>query len=108
MLCRVLSLPTVGKLIGESLESVGTVLKLKFYLQYAYSSKLGDDDPDRRIQYYETTIEKRKQHPNFLKNISFTEECTFLVKKQNFCYWDNENLHIEWEDYTQYLQIINV
>ena len=52
------------------------------------------------------------QIPNFLDNIIFTDEATFLlsgeVNKQNYRHWSQENPHWVIEKNTQYPQKVNV
>lgn len=57
--------------------------------------ELGEDYPDRSIQFCETIIEILERNPILSKNIYFTSECTFLFCR--YCY--NENAHIPGEDH---------
>ena len=58
---------------------------------------LNEDDPDRRLQFYEQLMTLCDGNPNFLKNIVFSDEATFSLKgtvyHHNCRYWSDENPH---------------
>lgn len=99
---------------GLSRESVRKILKLNKFHPYKLHivQELGDDDPDRRIEFCELMTQKIVNEPRIVKNICFSDECTFYlngnVNKQNCRYWSDENPHIFREGHTQYPQKINV
>lgn len=74
--------------------------------------ELSDDDPDRRMQFSETLMDKCNNDTLFATNIIFSDECTFTlngeVNKQNCRYWAKENPKWMREHHTQYPQKVNV
>ncbi|KAJ8944596.1 hypothetical protein NQ318_006010 [Aromia moschata] len=108
------SLREVAQQTGLSHESVRKVLKLyKFHLyKLQITQELGNDDPDRRIQFCEIMTNRIIAQPLLKKNICFSDECTFYlngkVNKRNCRYWSDFNPHIIREGHTQYPQIVNV
>lgn len=108
------SLRTVADQTGLSRESVRKVLKLHKFHPYKplITQELGDDDPDRRIEFCEIMTDKLIAQPRLINNICFSDECTFYlngkVNKQNCRYWSDHNPHIIREGHTQYPQKINV
>ena len=74
--------------------------------------ELCDDDPDRRIEFCEIMTAKIIAEPRLIKNICFSDECTFnlngQVNKQNCRYWSDENPRVFREGYTEYPQKVNV
>ena len=41
--------------------------------------ELGEDDPDRRIQFCELMTEEIRREPSIIRNICFSDECSFLL-----------------------------
>lgn len=74
--------------------------------------ELNEDDPDRRMQFCETVQLQVREEPEFLKNICFSDECSFFlngaVNRHNFRYWAPENPHECRTSHTQHPQKINV
>lgn len=99
---------------GLSHESIRKVLKLNKFHPYKMQilQELGDDDPDRRIQFCEIVTARITAEPRLVKNICFSDECTFYlnghVNKQNCRYWHDENPQVFRQGHTQYPQKINV
>lgn len=91
-------------------------ITLKHHKMHPYKlqilHELTEDDPDRRIEFCELMTDRIAAQPELLKNICFSDECTFYlnghVNKQNCRYWSDENPHIFREGHTQYPQKINV
>lgn len=104
----------VSTMTGLSRESVRKVLKLHKFHPYKTQilQELGDDDPDRRIEFCELMTERIRVEPRLLKNICFSDECTFMmngnVNKQNCRYWSDTNPHRFREGHTQYPEKLNV
>ncbi|XP_050511562.1 uncharacterized protein LOC126887788 isoform X2 [Diabrotica virgifera virgifera] len=104
----------VSAMTGLSHESVRKVLKLHNFHPYKTQilQELGDDDPDRRIEFCELMTERIRVEPRWLKNICSTDECTFMlngnVNKQNCRYWSDANAHRFREGHTQYPEKVNV
>lgn len=74
--------------------------------------QLCEDDADRRLEFCEIMENKIGQYPNYVKNICFSDECSFslcgTVNKQNVRYWSDTNPRIIREEHTQYPQKVNV
>ncbi len=74
--------------------------------------ELQADDPDRRIIFCETMMQRINANPNYLHHIVFSDEATFQlngnVNRQNFRYWFDENPYEILETHTQYPQKLNV
>ena len=100
------SLRKVAGQTGLSHESVRKVLKLHKFHPYKLliTQELGDDDPDRRIEFCEIMTDKIITQPRLIKNICFSDECTFYLNgnKQNCLYWSDINPQIIREGHTQY------
>lgn len=109
-----MSLRKAAEETGLSRESVRKVLKLHKFHPYKLqiTQELGDDDPDRRIEFCEIMTNRIIGQPQLIKNICFSDECTFYlngkVNKQNCRYWSDINPHAIREGHTQYPQKINV
>lgn len=109
-----LSLRQAARNTGVSHESVRKVLKKHNFFPYKLQvvQELGDDDPDKRIEFCELMTNLIAREPNTTKNICFSDECSFFlngrVNKQNCRYWDNENPHLYREGHTQTPEKVNV
>lgn len=94
-----------------------SVLKyLKLYKWHPYKvvlvQELNEDDPDRRLQFCETMLQRLNDDDGFLRNIVFSDEATFYldgtVNRQNCRYWSPENPHWQMEAHSQFPQKLNV
>lgn len=109
-----MSLRQASAITGISHEAVRRVLKLHKFHPYKMQilQELREDDPDRRIQFCEDMTEMLRVTPQLLKNICFSDECTFhlngSVNKHNCRYWSDENPHFFREGHTQHPEKINV
>lgn len=109
-----LSLRKAARETGVSHESVRKVLKHHKFFPYKMKilQELGDDDPDRRIEFCEFMTNLINAEPGTIKNICFSDECTFFlngeVNKQNCRYWSDENPRLFREGHTQHPQKTNV
>lgn len=74
--------------------------------------ELNEDDPDRRLQFCETMMNRCNANPEFVNRIIFSDEATFfingIVNRQNCRYWAAENPHWMMEAHTQIPQKVNV
>jgi len=74
--------------------------------------ELNEDDPDRRIEFCETMVNKIDEDPPFLYNIVFSDEATFTLKgevnRHNCRYWSDTNPDWMMDSHTQYPQKVNV
>lgn len=74
--------------------------------------ELNEDDPDRRLNFCETMMERLNRNPDLLRNILFSDESTFHlngeVNRHNCRYWAQENPHWMREHRTQHPQKVNV
>lgn len=100
-----ISIRNVSNQTGISIESIHKVTKPHKFHPYKLQIvlELGTDDRDRRMQFYKIMTEFISRTPNLVKNICFSDECTFLngyVNKQNCRYWSDENLHVFKEGHT--------
>lgn len=108
------SLRQVSALTRISYGAVQKVMKLNKFHPYKIQihHELTEDDFDRRIEFCEIMTAMINMNPNALKNICFSDECTFylsgFVNKHNCRYWSDENPHIYREGHTQWPQKINV
>lgn len=108
------SLRNISTATGLSYSSVRKVTKLHKFHPYKMKTlqELGEDDFDRRLQFCEIMTEKIIVNPNLIKNICFSDECTFFlngsVNKHNVRYWSDENPYIFREGHTQVPQKLNV
>lgn len=104
----------LASITGIARTSVRRVLKMQKFHPYKMKilQELGDDDPDRRIQFCELMTEEIRREPSLTKNICFSDESSFFlngnVNKQNCRYWSDENPHIVVEGHTQNPQKLNV
>lgn len=95
--------------------TVSKIMKkiLKFHpYKIHFVQELQEDDPQRRLLFCENLMEMVDNNQNFLQNIVFTDEATFMlhgkVNHQNFRYWSDVNPHEMHENHTQYPQKLNV
>jgi len=108
------SVRSVAALTGLSVGSVHHVTKLNKFHPYKIKilQELYEDDFDRRIVFCETMTAKIQNEENFLKNICFSDECSFFlngfVNKHNCRYWSDENPHQFVEGHTQRPEKVNV
>lgn len=108
------SLRTISVATGISLGTVHKITNINKFHPYKMKvcQELSEDDFDRRIELCEQMTTIINNNNEFLKNICFTDECTFyvngFVNKHNCIYWNNENDHVFVERHTQHPQKINV
>lgn len=94
--------------------SIYRFLKKEHYYPYkvCYVQELLENDPEKRLQFCENMMRFCDQIPNFIQNIIFTDEATFVlngeVNKQNYRHWSQTNPHWIIENNTQYPQKVNV
>jgi len=95
-------------------ETVRKVLKsIKFHpYKIHLVQELNEDDPDRRIEFCETMMNKIDEDPPFLYNIVFSDKATFTLKgkvnRHNCRYWSDTNPDWMMDSHTQYPQKVNV
>ncbi|EFN70920.1 Transposable element Tc3 transposase, partial [Camponotus floridanus] len=92
---------TVRKLHQQHNVSVGSIhniltKKLKFHpYKVTLIHELNEDDPDRRIDFCETLMNRINADNNFSRRIVFSDEATFElngnVNRHNMRYWNSEN-----------------
>lgn len=74
--------------------------------------ELNEDDPDRRMEFCQTLMDRSNQNPLFVENILFSDESTFKlngeVNRQNCRFWAKENPRWMREHHTQYPQKVVV
>lgn len=105
---------SVANICDVSQGSVVRLLKKNKFHPYKIQlvQELNEDDPDRRLQFCEEMESLISAHPLFVKNIVFSDECSFFVNgavnKHNCRYWDTENPHVFRESRTQYPEKVNV
>lgn len=109
-----LSLRRAGSEQNVSHETVRKSLKsIKFHpYKIHLVQELNEDDPDRRIEFCETMMDRIDRNPLFLCNIVFSDEATFTLKgevnRHNCRYWSDTNPDWMLESHTQYPQKVNV
>lgn len=100
--------------LGISKSSTFRLLKQEKYHCYRFQNhqELRNGDCDKRILFCQTLFDKINNDENFLNNILFTDEATFVlsgeVNSQNVRYWSRNNLHLFHPTHTQYPQKVNV
>lgn len=101
-------------IIGKDQSTALRILKRHKYFSYKYErhQELRDGDEIRRQEFCFDMMERANMDREFLKNICFTDECTFTLNNepnhQNYRYWSKENQHRFVETRTQYPQKVNV
>jgi transposase len=109
-----LSLRRAGNEHDVSHETVRKVLKSIHFHPYKIHlvQELNEDDPDRRIEFSETMMNRIDEDPLFLYNIVFSDEATFTLKgevnRHNCRYWSETNPAWMLDSHTQYPQKLNV
>lgn len=109
-----LSLRRAGIEHDSSHECVRKILKSIHFHPYKIHlvQELNEDDPDRRLEFCETMMNRIDAQPNFLYNILFSDEATFTlngeVNRHNSRYWSDSNPAWMLENHTQYPQKVNV
>lgn len=100
--------------IGIHHTTVHKILKKHHYRSYKYQchQELLPGDMERRAEFCYTIMEKANEDRNFLRNVCFTDECTFTLNNepnaQNCRIWATQNPHNYLETRTQYPQKLNV
>lgn len=108
------SLRKLSVATGLSYTSVRKVLKSNKFHPYKVQilHELNEDDFDRRVQFCEHLTALLHENCNLLKNICFSDECTFhlhgQVNKHNCRYWSDVNPHLFVEGESQWPEKINV
>jgi hypothetical protein len=104
----------LGKVVGKDHSTVLRKLKKYKYHPYKYQrhQELREGDEIRRADFCFEVMEMANNDRDFLRNICFTDECTFTLNNepnvQNFRYWSKENEHRFVSTRTQYPQKVNV
>lgn len=99
---------------GKDHTTAFRILKRHKYFSYKYEKhqELRDGDEIRRQEFCFNVMERANMDREFLKNICFTDECTFTLNNepnvQNCRYWSQENQNRFVETRTQYPQKVNV
>lgn len=108
------SLRQVAENIGVHHTTVQKILKNHNYRSYKYQchQELFPDDMEKRTQFCYNMMEKANEDRYFLRNVCFTDECTFTLHNepnvQNCRIWATHNPHKYLETRTQYPQKLNV
>lgn len=104
----------LGTEFNISTYSVRNILKSNSYHPFKVHlvHELSGDDFDRRIEYCDTMMQKLDTDPNFVNNIVFSDEASFLLNgnlnRHNCRYWSEKNPHWKREAHTQHPQKVNV
>lgn len=99
---------------GLSRSSVHTVLKKHNFHPYKEQlhQQLFHHDYNSRIEFCEHMTEFIRNNETLVKNICFTDECTFILthpgNRHNSRHWSDENPYIIRESHTQFPQKLNV
>src|SRR5436190_8492984 len=108
------SIRQIAKNIGLHHSRVLRILKKHKYHSYKYHfhQELRENDFVKRNTFCFQMMEKCNENREILKNILFTDECTFTLHNepnvQNCRVWSTENPNIIVETRTQYPQKVNV
>lgn len=100
--------------IGLAKSTIHRVLKKHKYRSYKYAphQEILVSDAEKRAEFCEIMIDKCNNDENFVKNICFTDECSFTLNgspnHQNYRFWSTENPHLYVPAHTQYPQKVNV
>lgn len=109
-----LSLRRAANQHDVSHETIRGILKSIHFHPYKIHlvQELNEDDPDRRIEFSESMMNRMDENPLFLYNIVFSDEATFTLKgevnRHNCRYWSDTNPAWMLESHTQYPQKVNV
>ena len=109
-----LSTRKMSEVTGISRTSIQRILKHYKWHPYKIQllHELNEDDHDRRLQFCEIMSQLILNHPNYLLNICFSDECSFFVNgtvnRHNCRYWSDTNPRIYHEVHTQNPQKLNV
>lgn len=104
----------IGESVGYSKSRVLQVLHENNFKPYKLQGhqELLPNDNNRRNSFCEDIFERANRNENFLKNVCFTDECTFFLQKQpnrqNTRIWAKENPRRVVTTHTQYPKKINV
>ena len=104
----------LGETVGKDNSTVWRILTKHKYYSYKYQKhqELREGDEIRRADFCFQMMERANNDRHFLKNICFTDECTFTLNNepnvQNFRYWSRTNENRFVETRTQYPQKVNV
>nr|CAH7721594.1 unnamed protein product [Callosobruchus chinensis] len=76
-----LSTRKMSEVTGISRSSIQRILKHYKWHPYKIQllHELNEDDHDRRLQFCEIMSQLILNHPNYLLNICFSDECSFLL-----------------------------
>lgn len=108
------SLRQVADNINVHYTTVRKILKKHNYKSYKFQchQELLQQDMEKRAEFCFTLMEKINDDSEFLKNVCFTDECTFTIhnepNRQNCRMWANENPRLNLMTRSQYPQKINV
>lgn len=111
---KTISTRILGKAVEKHQTTVLRTLRKHKYFPYKYQKhqELREGDEERRTAFCFEVMERANNNRDFLKNICFTDECTFTLNNepnvQNCRYWSQENEHRLVHTRTQYPQKINV
>jgi len=109
-----LSTRCLGEVVDKHHTTVWRKLKKYKYHPYKYQKhqELREGDEFRRAEFCFNVMERANNDRSFLRNICFTDECTFSLNNepnsQNLRYWSKTNQHRFVETRTQYPQKINL
>lgn len=109
-----LSSRKIARELAITHQKVLAVLKKHKYKSFKFrkSQELFPDDCFRRMEFCEIMVDMANNDMNFIKNILFTDECTFELhsphNSQCVRYWSRENLYQYQPTRTQYPQKLNV
>ena len=72
------STPTVADICEVSTSTGWRVLNKFHPYKIQMVHQLTEDDPDRRVQFCEIMAERVERQPTYVRNICFSDECTFF------------------------------
>ena len=108
-----LSTRKAAQVHGIDAKSVCNILKSLNFHPYKIQlvHELNEDDPDRRLQFWENVMTRIDSDPNLPYNILYSDEATFHLKgncnRHNCNYWSDSNPYWMRESKTQYLKKVN-
>ncbi|GFT33091.1 uncharacterized protein NPIL_427661 [Nephila pilipes] len=94
------SLWQASREVGISKSSAHRIMKRCQWRSYIprLVRALNDDDPDRRVQYYEWYLERCNENAHFPTKIVWSDEATLKlngsINRHNCTYWGPENPHV--------------
>lgn len=94
--------------------TVRQILRRNGYRSYKVQKvqELLPEDYFRRMEFCEMAMERANRDEHFIKNILFTDECSFPLHGHHnpsvTRYWSRENLHLSVAERTQFPQKLNV